>query len=174
MKTKFNLNNYLLDEDDLPHIQKPIIPVCLPKTPFRIHPDTERVATVLIHLIDKRWHLLNPQAVKTFAVPNLWKADLLEGIDKDGNTFILPSTMGSYRESMETVIRAARKQWVKMETIRDIQAHILTPIRTAISDPDWPEHPFDEVIEIAFRDRLINTYEDAAKLFEKKRSHRQA
>ena len=171
-KKKFNLNNFLLDDDDLPHIQKSIIPVCLPKTAFRIHPDTERVATVLLHLIDNRWHLVNPNAVKNFTVTGLWKAELYEGIDKEGNTFIMPSTVGSYRDSMDVVIRSARKQWVKIETFKDVQEHIATPISTRLPAPSWPEHTLEAVLELAFNDRIINTYEDAAKIFEKKKSHR--
>ena len=169
---KFNLNNFLLDDNDLPHIQKSFIPVCLPKTAFRIHPDPERVATVLIYLIDNRWHLVNPQAVKNLKASGLWKADLYEGIDEDGAAFIMPSTEGNYRKSMDVVVRSARKQFVMMETFKKDQVHIATPISPRLPAPSWPEHTLEEVIELAFRDHIINTYEDAAKILEKKKSHR--
>lgn len=171
-KKKFNLNNFLLDDDDLSHIQKPIIPVCKPNIEFRIHPDTERVATVLLYLVGKTWYLVNPNAVKNFTTNKLDVAELYEGIDKYGNSFLMPSTVGNYRESMNIVVRTARKQWVKVETFTDVQEHIATPISTRLRDPSWPEHTLEEVTEWAFRDRIINTYEDAAKIFEKKKSHR--
>ncbi len=180
-KKKFNLNNYIIEDDEFQFIQKPIVPVCLPRAPFRIHPDTERMVKVLIYNHkteeENKWYLVNPQAVRKFQINGLWQAELYEGIDEDGRIFILPSTLSdqgyeSYQETMETAILAARKQWSILKTFKEDRIHTVRPAKRKIAAPVWPDHDFCDVIELAFNDRVINTYEEAEMIFPKKKSSR--
>jgi hypothetical protein len=59
----------------------------------------------------------------------------------------------SLREAAET----AMKQWVRVMANKPLRAYEMMPAPRSMAEPDWPEVLFQELIRIAFRDRLIDT-----------------
>lgn len=173
-KKTFSLDHYLIDEEDYNQAITPEIPVCIPRVPFRIHPNIDRVAHVFICLINNRWHLVSTELAKCYRIPKLWQAQLFEGIDHEGNTFIVPLTRStleneSWHDSLDIAINRARKQWMTIETSHEDKIHLGVPAITKLSNPCWPEHDFADVLELAFKDRSIDNHAEADRLFSKRR-----
>jgi hypothetical protein len=69
---------------------------CLPKTAFRIHPDRERtVSGIYLSHLDGKWWIIAADVVEEEGIefPNLWRADLYEGLKRNGQRFVLPVTL---------------------------------------------------------------------------------
>lgn len=177
-KKKFNLNSFIIDDDEVKYVQRDYIPVWKPRGVFRVHPDEERSVRVWAFFNNQinRWVLVHPTVAKRFRIPNLMQTDLYEVIDSQGNTEVIPAahykTPGyeSYLDTLETVIRRGRAQWIKMQTHDDDHTHTCTPCSKRYPDPVWPEHDFEDVIEQAFEGRIIDSDEIAENLFQRKGS----
>ena len=53
------------------------IPVCMPKTAFRIHPSRNRMHKgVILKRSDDSWYLIHPDVARSGQLSSLWKADL--------------------------------------------------------------------------------------------------
>jgi hypothetical protein len=95
----------------------------------------------------------------------LRKVRLFTCIDKRGNVFLwpakLPTSDGSraaqsWYTSALLAAEEAKKVWVKIIGNRQIGAYDIVRARGDLGDPQWPDHSFEDLIKIAFRDRLID------------------
>lgn len=69
------------------------IPVCVPKTAFRIHPSRSRMLkAVFLKRGDDRWYLIHPDVARSSCLCGLWKAALYESVKSNGASFFLPLT----------------------------------------------------------------------------------
>jgi hypothetical protein len=59
----------------------------------------------------------------------------------------------SEREAAEL----AMKRWVRVKANKDLAAYEIFVAESVMSEPDWPEASYQELIKLAFRDRLITT-----------------
>lgn len=140
---------------------------------FRVHPDDDFVLDcyVLEHESDQ-------DRTTYWVAQNLWdalgdylrKVRLFTCIDKRGNVFLwaakLPSVDGSHaaRSWYESGLLAAdeaKKVWVKIIGNRHIGAYDIVRARGDLGDPQWPEHSFEDLIKLAFRDKLITKIDHA-------------
>ena len=46
--------------------------------------------------------------------------------------------------------------WVKISGNKDIGAYDMVVARGDLGDPQWPGHTFQQLLEIAFRDKIID------------------
>ena len=86
-------------------------------------------------------------AVNRQGSPFLWKHPLLdpEGRDNLWNA--------SHREAVET----AKTEWVKMGSNRNLGAYQCQIAPNLKVEPEWPDLDLQQLLEIAFRGRLIST-----------------
>jgi hypothetical protein len=59
----------------------------------------------------------------------------------------------SAREAAEL----AMTQWVRMKANMSLGAYDITVAESVIADPVWPEVSYQELLRIAFRERIITT-----------------
>ena len=57
---------------------------------------------------------------------------------------------------METAM-LAKERWIRTAANMALGAYDILTAADGLSDPVWPDIPFDELLRIAFRDRIINS-----------------
>ena len=129
----------------------------------RVHPDASRRIQVAIIDYERDFYLLVPEVAA--ALPNEFKAvTLYTAINRQGTVRLwpvpLPSPDGrqniwhtSHAEAAET----AQRTWVRVSANMSLGAYDVYQAAGTIPDPEWPDLPFSEILEIAFRGRILRT-----------------
>jgi hypothetical protein len=106
---------------------------------------------------------LVPELVGEFANKTLFTAVNRQGVvflwpvrlpDADGKTY---EWWRSAREAAEL----AMGQWIRVRANKSLGAYEMFVAEGEMSEPVWPEQTYQELIRIAFRDRLITTIDHA-------------
>jgi hypothetical protein len=134
----------------------------------RTHPDPAyRLSTAVLELKEDR---------ETFLVsPNLWPllADektfsprlLVTAMNRQRVLFLwpirLPGTDGKIDDWSRSAMDAADEamsQWVRVTSNMSLGAYEVAVASGAVADPVWPDVTFQEIIKIAFRDKMISDW----------------
>jgi hypothetical protein len=134
-----------------------------PQDFVRVHPSPEfRADFPVIELKEEREEYivtskLVPELVGEFASKTLFTA-----INKQGVIFLwpvrLPDPDGKWMEwwrSMREAAELAMTQWVRVKANMSLGAYEMFIAEGHMGDPAWPEVTYQELIRLAFRDRLI-------------------
>jgi hypothetical protein len=140
---------------------------------FRVHPGDDFVIDgyVLEHEseMDRTVYWVAPD-LRTALVDHLRKVRLFTCIDKRSNVFLWPAKLptadgsASARSWYQSGLRAAeeaKKSWVKISGNKSLGAYDIAVARGDLGDPQWPDHTFKELIELAFHDKVINAMNHA-------------
>jgi hypothetical protein len=138
---------------------------------FRIRPDDEFAVDgyVLEHEseMDRTIYWVAPE-LRVPLRDHLVKVRLYTAIDKRGNVFLWPAKLPtadsnaaarSWHLSGLRAAEEAKQLWVKIIGNKAISAYDIVKARGDLGDPQWPDQSFQELIEIAFRDRVIDNLE---------------
>jgi hypothetical protein len=165
-----NLDNLRLSQDfvETCGVKKLLmtIPVRKPHAQdfIRVHPNSAyRESFPAIDLKDERELYVvtrNMQAeLSTECVP----VTLFTAINRQGVVFLwpvrLPGPDGKINEWSRSAAEAATlamTQWVRVKANMDLGAYEIFTATGTLQDPTWPELPFNELLRIAFRDRIID------------------
>jgi hypothetical protein len=132
----------------------------------RTHPD-HRMTVALIELRDDREiYLVTPPMVAELP-GEYFPAILFLTISRQGVLFLwpvrLPGPDGKQLDWHRSALEAAelaRSKWIRVCPNMALGAYeIFESENVNIPEPQWPAPPFDEVLRIAFRDRLIDSVE---------------
>lgn len=148
----------------------PGVQVYIPKTAFRIHPDRSRsIINVYLSRTSDKWWLIDAELVEEghSQIPGLWRADLYEGVTTEGQPFLLPVTQplqankNTYHETLTDAVKLARKKWITVESDKAHQCFDVSCEKAMKAEPDgWSDCDFSDVLEEAFRGRIICTDKD--------------
>lgn len=113
--------------------------------------------------MDRETYLVQPN-VQELVLHELRKVRLFACINKRGTVFLWPvklprddaNTGRRWQESALQVAEQAKTLWVKMQGNRDLGAYEMFRAKGDLGEPQWPNKKFRDLIEIAFRDRLID------------------
>jgi hypothetical protein len=165
--SSFDISRFMASSTSLVHA----VQVCMPKTAFRIHPDRNRtVSNIYIALIDGKWWMIASDVVEDgdIDIPNLWRADLYEGIRPDGQRFILPVTLPIYvdatdwHDSLTHVVKLARKKWISVKSDKSNHCFdVISEKPIKMTEDAWPMGEFESLLELAFYGRIIYTLKEA-------------
>jgi hypothetical protein len=135
-----------------------------PQEFVRVHPGPEyRAALAGIELKeDREMYLLAPNIARElpgeFVMVMLYTA-----INRQGVLFFwpvrLPASDGRINEwhrSLAEAAELAMPRWVRVKANMSLGAYEIFEAASTIADPEWPELSFQELLRIAFRDRLID------------------
>jgi hypothetical protein len=133
----------------------------------RVHPEMAyRVQTAVVELREEREiYLIVPKLRPDLATEPTLKPKLLAtGINRQGVVFLwavnLPRSDGRVdhwsRSALEAVERAVRS-WVRISPNMSLGAYDVFEANSQLSDPEWPEISFHELLRVAFKDRLIDS-----------------
>lgn len=158
MANTFDIHDYLVNYDDFE--PKPSVPVCIPRKPFRIEPDSECCAYLICP--DKQWQLLHPDLANSGKVAGVLKAVLYHGMFDDGSSFILPVTYPdqnrnpSWFDGWQVIVQAAQKRWVTASKNDALSCYKHRDIK-GIGQPDWSDLSMEQALELAFWQKHIDS-----------------
>jgi hypothetical protein len=100
-------------------------------------------------------------------VPGMARAVTLHAaIDRKNNPFIIPVPLpGSdgrrnpWHQSRAKAVERAETKWVRVVANMALGAYDLYVAEASLPEPEWPAATFEELMEIAFRDRVIRSAE---------------
>jgi hypothetical protein len=136
-----------------------------PQDFVRVHPSSDyRDNFPVIELKDEREEYvitvgLVPELIGEFVSKTLFTA-----MNRQGVVFLwpvrLPDPEGKQMEwwrSMREAAELAMTQWLRTKANMSLGAYEMYVAESTMSEPVWPEAPYQELIRLAFRDRLISS-----------------
>jgi hypothetical protein len=134
---------------------------------FRVNAEPGYVTdTLVLERVDglDRETYLVMREVRDLVAHELRRVRLFTAISKRGTLFLWAAKLpredsDAGRRWAETALQAAeegKKLWVKMVGNRDLGGYEIFRAKGDLGEPQWPDRPFRDLIEIAFRDRLID------------------
>ena len=135
-----------------------------PQDFVRVHPDPAyRENFPIIELKDEREEYIVVAKLVPALVGEFVTKTLFTAINRQGTVFFwpvrLPSPDGKnldwWRSSREAA-ELAMKSWIRVRANMNLGAYDIFQAASVISDPEWPQLGFWELIKIAFRDHLVD------------------
>ena len=135
-----------------------------PQDFVRVHPDPAyRENFPIIELKDDREEYIVVADLVPLLIGEFVTKTLFTAINRQGTVFFwpvrLPSPDGKnldwWRSSREAA-ELAMKSWIRVRANMNLGAYDIFQAASVISDPEWPQLGFWELIKIAFRDHLVD------------------
>lgn len=167
----FDLNNLRLSQDFASRVgvKKRLVTVPVRKPHrqsfIRVHPDPAyRLETAVLEVKEDRETYLVSPALWPEIPGEIIPKVLFTTIDRQGVVFLwpirLPSTDGRHDEWNRSALEAAQiamKNWIRVASNLGLGAYEVYESTAEIPDPEWPDCDFRGLLEIAFKDRYIQT-----------------
>ena len=175
-KDHFNLEKLRLSQNfaEMTGVRKALLTVPVRKPPrqdfIRVHPGSEwYLETAILEFREENesyvvesslWHELPGEIV-----PKV----LYVTINRQGVVAVwpirLPGEDGRIDEWNRSALQAAeiaQRRWIRVASNRSLGAYEVYEAVGNIPDPDWPDSSFQEILEIAFKDRLVSDMDHPA------------
>jgi hypothetical protein len=135
---------------------------------FRVHPDDEYVVDCWIlereQGFDRQAWWVDGRELLTELVDDAKKVRLFTCINKRGAVFLwavrLPTLDGGGNQWYASALSAAelaKTSWLKLRSSRDIGSYEGYKAEGDLGDPAWPNKTLEELIRVAFKDRVIDS-----------------
>jgi hypothetical protein len=171
----YDLNNLRLDQSfvESAGVKKLLttIPVRKPNPRdfVRVHPESEYRATLaIIELKEDREIYPVPPPIARELPGEFVMATIYAAINRQGVVFLwpvrLPASDGRVLEWHRSAAEAAElamRRWLRVKANMSLGAYEMFEAASTIPDPEWPELPFQELLRIGFRDRLVDRLDHA-------------
>jgi hypothetical protein len=165
----FDLTRFRLDQSftEMIGVKKLLttVPVRKPgKQDFiRVHDPNYRLDVALIVLKDDRETYLVLPPIARELPGEYVLATIYTAINRQGVPFLWPVRLPApdgrviewHRSEAEAAILATRG-WVRVVANLALGAYEIFEAQAIIPDPQWPEQPFQELMRIAFKDKLVD------------------
>jgi hypothetical protein len=135
----------------------------------RTHPDPAyRLQTAVLELKeDREVYLVSPSLWPELASePTFSPRLLIAAANRQGVLFLwpirLPGADGKIDDWSRSALDAAREaesRWTRVTANMSLQAYDITVAPGQVSEPVWPDLTFQQIIRIAFRDKMIDTWD---------------
>jgi hypothetical protein len=140
-----------------------------PQDFVRVHPDPGyRLTLAVIELRDDREMYLLPPHIAKELPGEYTMVTLYTAINRQGVVFLwpvkLPDADGKVIEWHRSAAEAAEKamkRWIRVKANMSLGAYEMFEASASIPDPVWPEHSYQELLRIAFKDRYITSFDHA-------------
>ena len=137
----------------------------LPQDFVRVRPEPQyRAMLAFIELKDDReTYIVDLGAVPELAGECLF-ANLFTAITRTGVLFMWPvkipaadGRISEWNVSAATAAQHAMKGWIRVRSNMSLGAYEIFEAQGSIPEPIWPELSFEEIIRIAFKDKIIRS-----------------
>jgi hypothetical protein len=134
-----------------------------PQDFVRVHPAREyRENFAMIDLRDDREdYLVRPEILPELTGEVIFKT-VFTAINRQGVVFLWPVRLPAPDDRKTEWPRSAREaadmamtKWVRLKANMSLGAYEITVAESAMADPIWPELSYQELVRIAYRDRMI-------------------
>lgn len=136
-----------------------------PQAYVRVHPDVTWTFVVAVVEMkdDNDVYLVLPELYSALAQEARPK-QLYIGITRDGNPFVwlvnMPGPDGridTWSQSAHAGANLAKTHWVRIKSNRDLGAYEVLQATNLKEEPSWPELSFKELVNLAFRGKVIDS-----------------
>lgn len=134
---------------------------------FRVRADEEfRFQTMILELKEEgETYLLAPELWGV--VPELLRPAVLHtAIDRRNNVFLIPIPLpdpdghrNPWHQSLAEVVSMAESKWLRSVANKHVSGYDMLVTEGDLPEPDWPELDFHKLVEIAFREKLIQSFD---------------
>lgn len=132
---------------------------------FRTHPSPSWVFPT--------WILENKAAGETYLVSaevasalgdQVRAVELYAAIDRQNNPFLIPIPLpgpngvrNRWHESLAQAVEKAKSVWIRISANKDLGGYDIFEATAKLPDPVWPDITMDELLEVAFKGRVITS-----------------
>ena len=135
-----------------------------PQDFIRVHPDEQYRANLLtIELKDDREVYLVTPTLYAALQGETTCATIFTAINRQGVTFLWAVRIppadakdNAWWQSSREGAELAMKGWVRVKANMSLGAYETTAAESLIPEPEWPQQSFQELLRIAFKDRLVD------------------
>jgi hypothetical protein len=141
------------------------VPVHKPKPQdfVRVHPSADyRADFAMIELKDEgEQYIVGGRDLIGELTSEIMPMTLFTAINRQGVLFLWPVRLPvegkqmEWHRSMREAAEIGIERWVRVKANMSLGAYEMTVAESVMAEPNWPELPFQELIKLAFRDRLI-------------------
>ena len=136
-----------------------------PQDFVRVHPDPQmRGNFPLVELKDEREEYVIAGPLVAELVGEFVSKTLYTAISRQGVVSLWPVRLPDpdgremeWHRSAREAAEMAMSRWVRIKSNRALGAYEIFEAQGCIAEPGWPDLNFQEIIRIAFRDRLITS-----------------
>ena len=132
---------------------------------IRVRPEPEyRENFAMIDLKDDREdYLVRPEVLHELAGEAVFKT-VFTAVNRQGVVFLWPIRLPAPDDRKTEWPRSAREaaemamtRWVRVKANMFLGAYEITVAESAMADPIWPELTYQDLVRIAYRDRMVTT-----------------
>lgn len=175
-KDQFDPENLRISQDfaEMAGVKKEIVrvPVRKPNRQefCRVNPDEKmRVVTAVLELHEEREPYLVSRSLWSEIPGEISPRALYTAINRYGDVFLWPVKLpgedgrtNPWHESMHKAVSMAEKQWVRIAANMMLGAYDVYTASGDIGEPEWPDRNLAQLLEIAFKERFIDSPDHAA------------
>jgi hypothetical protein len=135
----------------------------LPQDFVRVHslPDYRENFAMIDLKDDREDFLVRPELLPELAGEVVYKT-VFTAINRQGVVFLWPIRLPAPDDRKSEWPRSAREaaemamgQWIRLKANMSLGAYEITVAESVMAEPVWPELSFQELVRIAYRDRMI-------------------
>jgi hypothetical protein len=135
-----------------------------PQDFVRVHPDpTYRGNFPIIDLKSEREIYVVTKQMAAALVGECVPVILFTAINRQGVVFIWPVRLPGYdgktstwHQSANEAAERAMNNWVRVKANMSLGAYDIFEAEASLQEPEWPNMPFNELLRVAFKDRLVD------------------
>ncbi len=132
---------------------------------FRVSKDPEQRFSCWVLEIKEEGETYLVTAAASVSLPDLLRpVELRLAVDRHGNPFIVPAPIpdpdgrvNQWHQSLNLAVEEAEENWVRVTANMKNGSYDLHIAEGNLAPPKWPEHSFTELLNIAFRNRVIDS-----------------
>ena len=90
--------------------------------------------------------------------------ELYAAIDRQNNPFLIPIPLpgpngvrNRWHESLAQAVERAKSVWIRISANKDLGGYDIFEATAKLPDPVWPDITMDELLEVAFKGRVITS-----------------
>jgi len=116
---------------------------------------------------DREDYLVRPELLPDLAGEVAYMT-IFTAINRQGVVFLWPIRLPAPDDRKSDWLRSAREaaemamgQWIRLKANISLGAYEITVAESVVAEPMWPELSYNELLRIAYRDRMIDTLDHA-------------
>ena len=127
----------------------------------RTHPEHQFEAFVLednVYIVDPNVAELCPEEVvakRLYLAINATKTAFLWPVKLPGSD----GQLDSWNQSAGEIADLAKREWVRVMSNRDLGTYVAKSASNLTTEPAWPSETFDEILKIAFKGKVIASWD---------------
>ena len=132
---------------------------------FRTHPSPSWVfpGWILENKASGETYLVSAEVASALG-DQVRPVELHAAIDRQNNPFLIPIPLpgpngvrNRWHESLAQAVERAKSVWLRISANKDLGGYDIYEATAKLPDPVWPDTTMDELLEVAFKGRIITS-----------------